>query len=453
MEKLLKEVLERIKPTPEEREWEFQIAEWVKERLKKFIPKNVKLEVVGSIAKNTDLRNDRDVDIFMLFPKGTPRKVFEDGLEYAKKAVAPHPWRIGYAEHPYLKADIEGCDVEIVPSFRITKIDEKASSVDRSPFHTKYVLSKLDERGCDEVRLLKQFLKRLGVYGAELKVEGFSGYLCELLIIKYGSFIEVLKNAAEWEKPVVDVEGYYSESEARRKFNSPLVVVDPVDKNRNVAAAVSSLSLAKFILASRAFLKKPSKHFFFPEEKEFSKKELERRLLERGTRFIAVAFPAPQVVPDILWPQLRKAANNIVKHLELAEFKVFGFDFWSDERSCIILLELSVYKLPSVKKAIGPSVVYEKDVGKFVRKHLKAVGGPSVEGDKLVAVERREVTDAVEFVKKIIKEPIRFGIPSYISRVIKKGHVAVDEEVLREGFNDFIHSYLSRKEFFITHLV
>ncbi|MEM3690175.1 MAG: hypothetical protein QXZ40_00390, partial [Candidatus Micrarchaeia archaeon] len=300
---------------------------------------------------------------------------------------------------------------------------------------------------------LKQFLKRLGVYGAELKVEGFSGYLCELLIIKYGSFIELLKNVAEWHKPVIDIEGYYLESEARKKFNSPLVVVDPVDRNRNVAAAVSPISLAKFILASRAFLKKPGRQFFFSEEREFSRKELERKLLERGTKFIAVVFPAPEVVPDILWPQLRKTANNVAKHLELAEFRVFGYDFWSDESRCVILLELSVHKLPSVKKAFGPSVVYEKDVGKFVRKHLKAVGGPSVEGDKVVAVERREVTDALEFVKKIMKNPIRFGIPSYISRVIKKGHVAVDRGVLKEGFNEFLYSYLSRKEFFIKHLV
>ena len=208
MEKLLSEVLERIKPSPEEKEWEMSIAEWMKSRLRRVMPKNIEIEVVGSIAKNTDLRNDRDVDMFMLFPKGTAKsELVTKGLAYAKRAVSPHPWHIGYAEHPYLKAEVEGCTIELVPSFRITNINERASAVDRSPLHKKYILSKLDEKKCDEVRLLKQFLKRLGVYGAELRVEGFSGYLCELLIVHYGSFIELLKNSSNWSRPAIDIEG------------------------------------------------------------------------------------------------------------------------------------------------------------------------------------------------------------------------------------------------------
>jgi tRNA nucleotidyltransferase (CCA-adding enzyme) len=455
MEKLLREVLERIKPTPEEREWEFQIAEGIKSRLRRVIPKNVELEVVGSIAKNTDLRNDRDVDIFLLFPKGTRKEeLVSKGLAYAKKAVFPYPWRIGYAEHPYLKAEVEGCDVELVPSFRITDIRERASSVDRSPLHTKYILSKLDERGCDEVRLLKQFLKRLGVYGAELKIEGFSGYLCELFIVHYGSLVELLKHSSIWHNPAIDIEEYYTEKGMKGKFTTPLVVVDPVDRNRNVAAAVSAISLSKFILASRAFLKKPSRKFFFADEREFSRKELSEKMGSRGTKFVALVFPAPKVVPDILWPQLRKAASSIVKHLELCEFKLFGCDFWSDEkRRCVILLEFYTHQLPAVRKAIGPAIVYEKDVGSFIRKHRNAVEGPAVEGDKIVAVERRKITNALELVKKIMKNPNSYAIPSHISRVIKKGYVLVDEDILKESFNEVVNSYLSRREFFISNLI
>ncbi|MCX6776978.1 MAG: CCA tRNA nucleotidyltransferase [Candidatus Micrarchaeota archaeon] len=455
MEKLLSEVLEGIKPTPEEKEWEMSIAEWVKSRLRRVIPKNVEIEIVGSIAKNTDLRNDRDVDMFMLFPKGTAKsELVTKGLAYAKRAVSPHPWQIGYAEHPYLKAEVEGCTIELVPSFRITNINERASAVDRSPLHKKYILSKLDEKKCDEVRLLKQFLKRLGVYGAELRVEGFSGYLCELLIVHYGSFTELLKHSSNWSRPVIDIEGYHSEKEMRGKFNAPLIVVDPVDKNRNVAAAVSPISLSKFILASRAFLRKPSKGFFFSKDKEFSKKELSEKMMSRGTKFVALAFPAPKVVPDILWPQLRKAAGSIAKHLELSEFKLFGYDFWSDEsKRCVVLLELSTYQLPAIRKAIGPAVTYEKDVGSFIRKHRNAVEGPRIEGDKVIAVERRDITDAIVLIKKIIKNPGSYAIPSHISKTIKKGYVLVDEDILKESFNEFVNSYLSKREFFINDLI
>jgi tRNA nucleotidyltransferase (CCA-adding enzyme) len=36
-------------------------------------------------------------------------------------------------------------------------------------------------------------MKGTGVYGAEAKVEGFSGYLTELLVINYGSFPKALE--------------------------------------------------------------------------------------------------------------------------------------------------------------------------------------------------------------------------------------------------------------------
>lgn len=455
MDKLLSEVLDRIKPSPEEKEWELSIAESVKSKLRKIIPRNVELEIVGSVAKNTDLRNDRDVDLFMLFPKGTSKKeLVSKGLRYAKKAVSPNPWRIGYAEHPYLKAEIEGCTVEIVPSFKILNISERASAVDRSPLHKKYILSRFDERKCDEVRLLKKFLKRIGVYGAELKIEGFSGYLCELLVARYGSFTELLKNASKWRNPAIDIERYHTEKEIREKFKAPLVVIDPVDRNRNVAAAVSAISLSKFILASRAFLRKPSKSFFFADEEEFSRKELAKKLRGRGTKFVAVVFPTPKVVPDILWPQLKKAALSIVKHLELAEFKLFGYDYWSDEdKRCVILLELSTHTLPSVRKAVGPAVVYEKDVGSFIRKHKNAVGGPHVEGDKVVAVEQRKLTDALELIKKMTKKPASYAIPSHIFKSMKRAYLLVDDDILNENFDEFLNSYLSTKEFFIDKLM
>ena len=38
-------------------------------------------------------------------------------------------------------------------------------------------------------------------HGSEFKVGGFAGYLCELLIIHYGTFLNVLKYAADEWKP------------------------------------------------------------------------------------------------------------------------------------------------------------------------------------------------------------------------------------------------------------
>jgi tRNA nucleotidyltransferase (CCA-adding enzyme) len=59
----------------------------------------------------------------------------------------------------------------------------------------------------------------IGVYGAEIKVGGFSGYLCELLILHHNSFLDTVKAFARYKhRTVIDIEGYY---EQRRKDVDP----------------------------------------------------------------------------------------------------------------------------------------------------------------------------------------------------------------------------------------
>ena len=40
------------------------------------------------------------------------------------------------------------------------------------------------------------------------------------------------------------------------------MIIDPIDNNRNLGTAISIENLGKFVLASRAFLRNPSKNFF-----------------------------------------------------------------------------------------------------------------------------------------------------------------------------------------------
>jgi tRNA nucleotidyltransferase (CCA-adding enzyme) len=455
MKKLLNEVLSRIKPNEEERRKEIELGKKVMEKLKKIIPSDIRLELVGSVAKDTNLKNDRDIDIFILFTKKYPKESLERlGLRFAKEAIKPNKWEVGYAEHPYLKTEIDGCEIEIVPSFKITSIHEKASSVDRSPLHTKYVLSKLSEEQHDEVRLLKQFLKRFNIYGAELRVEGFSGYLCELLIIHHGSFEKLLKSAAIWKNPIIDIEGHYrDEKKIREKFKTPLIVLDPVDMNRNVAAATSQQSLSKFILAARAFLKKPSREFFFGKKPKVSREELIREMRRRGTKFACLVFPKPKVVEDILWPQLKKAAKNIAKHFEFNEFKLFDCGVWSDGKNkCIMLFEFEVYELPKIKKIVGPAIFYEDGVKQFIKKH-KHYGGIWVENGELVTIKERKFPNFISLIQEITKNPKNYAIPSHISKSIKNHKLLLDEKIVQEEFYDFLHSYLKKKEEFLNSLV
>ena len=107
----------------------------------------------------------------------------------------------------------------------------------------------------NEVRILKTFLQSNGIYGAEIAKQGFSGYVSEVLIINYKSFENVIKSISKIKENEVI-------GKTTKKFDTSIVIIDPIDKNRNLAAAISNENIGKFILASRAFKEKPSLEFF-----------------------------------------------------------------------------------------------------------------------------------------------------------------------------------------------
>ncbi|MCX6778141.1 MAG: CCA tRNA nucleotidyltransferase, partial [Candidatus Micrarchaeota archaeon] len=395
---VFEKVIPKVKPTPEEADEEAEFARVLIEKIRRTLPAGIGVEMVGSMAKGTDTRGEKDFDIFLLFPNTYTIKDLEVmGLMYAKRAIKPHKWEIGYAEHPYLKAKVGKYDVEIVPSYKITDVKEMASAVDRSQLHSEYILRNMPQKMKDDVRLLKRFMRNHDVYGAELKTEGFSGYLCELLVLNYGGIHELLHEAAKWRKPVfIDVEKHYGGKEFGDKFVTPLVVIDPVDRNRNVAAVVSETSMYRFVHAAREFIRKPSEEFFFRKKEILTASEARRAVGRRSAKLVCLHFKAPDVVSDILWPQLRKARDSMVKQLELAGFKLMGADHWTDEdESCAIVLDFEVWELPKVVKLLGPDVHHEEGIGNFLKKHKNALSEPWIEGSKVAIMESRKHPAAI----------------------------------------------------------
>ncbi|MFZ8829828.1 MAG: CCA tRNA nucleotidyltransferase, partial [Candidatus Aenigmatarchaeota archaeon] len=227
--------------------------------------------IVGSITRDTWLPDKEEFDIFILFPKHlTASQLEKYGLEVGKSIVKEMKgsFTLKYAQHPYLSAKIENVEIDIVPCYKIKDTSELKSAVDRTPFHVAYLQNKLKKKQANEVRLLKKFLKNHNLYGADAKTQGFSGYLCELLIIKYKNFVNLLKAASEWKvQEIIDLEEFYKKEEydnLRKIFkNQCLIVIDPTDKNRNVAAALSSENFFKFKKISEEFLKNPCEETFF----------------------------------------------------------------------------------------------------------------------------------------------------------------------------------------------
>jgi len=424
---VLREVLQRIVPSAEERERVARVVDKVLRALERASREegvDVIAEVEGSFAKDTWLAGDVDIDVFLLFSPATPLdELRRQGLLVARRAaeVLGAEWEERYASHPYLTLKVEGYSVDVVPAYRVSSPLEILSPVDRTPFHTMYVRSRFEERPSlkDEVRLLKRFAKGVGVYGAEIRVEGFSGYLLELLVLHYGSFKSTIAAAANWRpyRTFIDLERHYKDRrEALKKFQDPLVVVDPVDPRRNVASPVSLESMCKFIAASRAFLRAPSTSFFYPPES--AERPLDELLRSRAV--VAIKTTIPRLPEDVLWGQVKRAIRALSNGLERAGFTVYSSHAWASGDVLILLFELESLTLPPLEKHYGPPVYSDHDV-RFITKYLRggAVAGPYIEGDRWVVIRRRKLRGVEQALAKLIST---YNVGEHITECLRRGY-------------------------------
>jgi tRNA nucleotidyltransferase (CCA-adding enzyme) len=434
------EVLDRVRPKPAERERLGKVASSLIARINHLaLRKGIRCMsiLVGSAARDTWLAGDHDLDIFLAIP------VDEDlgqALELARQ-VAPE-YEEKYAEHAYVHATLDGFDIDLVPCFQLESAACMKSAVDRTPFHNRYVASRVLGLE-DEVRILKQFMKGVGVYGSELRVGGFSGYLVELLILRYGSFVSLLEDAVAWRpRTIIDLEGH-----SKRIHQDPLIVIDPVDPNRNVAAALTLDKMMQFVAASRCFLIHPSLDFFFPpDQKPISDQELLERIEQRASLILLIEFSAPEIVDDVLFPQLRKAETSIRALLERHGFSVLRSDVGCYGSKSFILLELDVWMLPNMKRNIGPPVWDEMHTRRFVLSHASPLSGPYIENGRAVVEILRKFTKAWELLDS---ELTGLSLGKHISNQInQKYYIYKGAELVRINDNDFrifLANYLNAK--------
>ncbi|MEM2104665.1 MAG: CCA tRNA nucleotidyltransferase [Candidatus Bathyarchaeia archaeon] len=463
LEKVCKTVLEKVTPKRAEREKIEALAKTLETKVASAAVEfgvKAKVRLEGSVAKDTWLSGEPDIDIFMRLPINIPPKSLgETALRIARKAVEGARQVERFAEHPYLEAFIDDVRVNIVPCYD-AKYGEWLSATDRTPHHTDYVKKCLSGEMRGEVRLLKKFMKGIGVYGAEIKVGGFSGYLCELLVIHYRSFANVLKAFAHHKhKTVIDIQSHYSGrmDELMLLFKEPLIIVDPVDMRRNVASAVNPQKLYTFVAAAQAFNEKPSLKFFYPPEtKALTAEKMEEAVKNRGSALIFVVFGKVNAVPDVLWGQLYKSQRSLVKLLQINDFNVLRHTVWSNEEDLnAFIFELQSRILPPVKTHFGPPVEKFEDFKKFLAKHTaspETVSGPFIEmGRWIVEIKRRE-NDAVRLLSERLKEEWRkTGVPQQIAQTLSRGFKIFFNEEIGEiycknrKFAEFLTEFLSGK--------
>jgi len=427
-------VARRIAPSDPERKRVNRVAEELSAKLVREAETSklqAEVRLHGSVAKDTWLKGDADIDIFLRVPVSLSRADLETRcLGVARRALKGYPIIERFAEHPYVETHVERVRVNVVPCYAVPK-GQWHSATDRTPFHTEYVISHLEASQRREVRLLKAFLKGIGVYGADVKVSGFSGMLCETLIMYYHSFTRTLEQAQSWRAPVtIDLEHYYAgrEGEMLDLFEEPLVVIDPVDRGRNLAASISSQRLWEFVAAARAFCIKPSTNFFIVRKViPLSRAKFRKEMKRRGGNLLAIRLGQVDTVVDVLWSQLYRTERALRNLLRQEGFSVTRSASWSNEKDLnVILFELESLILPPMRKHPGPHVARSQASQLFLHKHVtesRSISGPWVDDDRWAVDQLRGNTDAVRFLRSKIRDGGRHvGVAGKIAPVLKRKH-------------------------------
>ena len=379
-------VLDRIRPSGKETDAIMGTVERLKKKVRAYLKKHrydVDVKLVGSVAKGTFL-SQPDLDVFLMFPEtATEEDMVRIGLAAGEDVLRGERM---YAEHPYTRGTFDGLKIDLVPCYAIKDTTKIMSAVDRTPFHTEYVISNTDERLRDEIRLLKVFMKGIGAYGAEPNTRGFSGYLCEMLVIFYGGFLNVINAAAEWKEGVT-----ISPGKKGPAMLGPMVLYDPVDPKRNVASAVHIDTFATFIAACKSYLTSPSEKFFFPSERvPLTEDELRKLSDKRGSRIVTAVFDRPDVNKDNLFSQIWKTRYAVARKLDSYDFTVLRCVHEMTATKIIIVFELERDALSKTFKHIGPPVWVRSSAPFLAKWKDNEYGGPFIdEGQWNVVAERR----------------------------------------------------------------
>ena len=408
----MKTVLEQIKPTRKER---YKFNQTTKNFLAKLNSKLTNAQAVlgGSGAKNTWLSGSHDIDIFVLYDYkmyASKTADLSDLLERKLKQCFSNLNRL-HGSRDYFQLNFEDLIIEVVPILKISKAEKAMNITDISPLHSKWV-NKNTKNKKDEIRLAKQFCKANNLYGAESHITGFSGYVLEILIAHYGSFEKLLKNSSKWKsQTIIDPEKYYPKNMAlfhlnKSKLNSPLVVIDPVDKSRNAAAALTLKKFNLFKKLAKQLLKKPA-------EKYFVKKNLELAELKKEAQKKKLSLIYLEILP--LTGKNDVVGVKIMKFFEFLELQLSPFTVkkahW-DWHEMYFLLETS--QLPIYEIRPGPPLELKEYVKAFKKKNKNNY----LQDGKIYAKIKTKHREIKPYLDNLLKDPYVKGKVKKVKKVV-----------------------------------
>lgn len=427
MKKILNEQLKKISISESEIKELKKPANVLIKSLKK---EGYTAKIGGSFAKNTvvrtnglshrddSLREPQDIDIFVLFNDEKETKKLKALL---KKLNSFGELKEVHGSRNYFQIVCEnifsrniqkiqennlqtGVVLEIIPTVKNKDPANVNNITDVSLLHVDYVTKKLKENPSlsDEIKLAKSFTKAQGCYGAESYIKGFSGYSIEILVIYYGSFLKFLRGIQK--ASVIDSEKYFKSKKEviyelnSSKLNSPLIIIDPTYKYRNVSAGLSKEIYDKFCSVAKSFLKKPDLDFF--RKKEFDKVKFVKNASKNNFKYLEFEFFTEKQEGDIAGTKMKKFFDFIIAELKRQGQEVVQKEFIYEGKGQYASGHLAVKEVPFIEKR-GPSIILKEDIEKFkeANKHNEIY----LKSNTYYVKKKVKVEDVLEFIKKFEK--------------------------------------------------
>ena len=379
VDSILQEIIEEVSvPKEKLKEIEENLIIFLEKIKKELKSKKVQAEVFigGSFARKTLIKKDHyDIDIFIRFDQKYNDKEISGMVKKILTNIKRKEVIQIHGSRDYFQIRISNdLYFEIIPVKKIKSPKEANNITDLSYSHVKYIKSKIkSEKMLNEVKLAKAFCYAKNCYGAESYIKGFSGYSLELLIYHYKSFIKFVKAMTKVnEKLIIDLEkDYKNKSEIlldlnASKIQSPIILIDPTYKTRNVLAALSKETFRKFQDACKGFLKHSSIKDF--ELENTDTKKIEMQSGKKGQEFLLLKIETNRQEGDIAGSKLLKFNNFLKKEFEhFFEIKNAGFKYSGRKTA------ESFFSVKKKRETIsqGPKIKDVENANKFKKRHKK----------------------------------------------------------------------------------
>lgn len=363
-----------------------------------------KLILGGSVGRGTYLKENNDIDLFLAFNYQRYKNQSLSNLtEILLKKSYPKYIRL-HGSRDYFDFKFQSFQFEIIPVLFVKNPINAKNTTDLSPLHVQWIKKQLNKNKklLDEIRITKLFLKSNRLYGAESYINGFSGHVIEILICYYNSFTRLLKNLVKYkEQTILDPQKHYSSKQQilkqlNKSKTGPLILIDPIDKNRNAAAALSSATLKQAQRIAKKFLSSPNIRYFI--SKKITNKDI---ILNKKKRNLII------LKSSLSLKEQDRVGTKILKDLQHLCFKLkkegylFSSSWAFPEKLVWFYFPKKLYKTKIIP---GPPTNLQKFVEEFTSKYKKLKAKIKIKNNRYIAIAKRKYQDPIDFLRELLKQ-------------------------------------------------